>query len=277
MTLRKRLRRQPLTLACLGVVAIYATIALLATTGLIAKDWSTSWAASHSAPSWESWHQWFGSDLFGRSVLLKLIQGCRVAMIVGFFSSLIGVLIGAVLGAMAGFLGRRVDDAITWLYTTLASVPHILLLMGITYAFGRGVGAMIVALSATSWVSLARVMRAEVLKQRELDYVVAARSVGASRARQLFRHILPNVSRYPFLHFSLQFSAAIKAEVILSFLGLGAQGLPSWGIMIDDSRGDLFRGAWWQFTFATLAIFVIVAALNILGDAFQDEKKKKNR
>jgi peptide/nickel transport system permease protein len=145
-----------------------------------------------------------------------------------------------------------------------------MLLIAIVFVLGKGLGAIYFALGITAWVSLCRVIRGEFLKHKTRDYVLAAESVGASHFSRAFRHILPNVSHFVIIDVSIQFMSAIKAEVILSFLGIGVQGQPSWGVMIDDAKLELSRGAWWQLAAATAAMFFIVLAFNILGDSLRD-------
>jgi ABC-type dipeptide/oligopeptide/nickel transport system permease subunit len=203
-------------------------------------------------------------------VFYKVIQGTRIAMSVGLVSSMISIPIGVGLGALAGYFGGWIDDVISWFYTTLASIPNIMLLIAITYVMGKGIVAIYVALGITSWIGLARVIRGEFMKHKQRDYVVAANSLGATHTSRIFRHILPNVSHFVIINFSIQFMGAIKSEVILSFLGLGVQGQPSWGVMIDDAKLELARGVWWQLAGATVAMFFVVLAFNILGDALRD-------
>lgn len=217
----------------------------------------------------------FGTDIFGRSVFQKVVRGTQVAMSVGLATSLIAIPIGVVLGAVAGYFGGWVDDFITWLYTTFSSIPNIMLLISITMILGKGLFAVYVALGATSWVTLCRLIRGEVMKHKEREYVQAAGAIGGGHIRKLFLHILPNVTHIVIINTSLQFQVAIKSEVILSYLGLGVQGEPSWGTMIDDAKLELARGVWWQLAGATLAMFIIVLAFNILGDALRDSLDPK--
>ena len=235
--------------------------------GIIASDWSQEVGASNLAPSW---NHLFGTDIFGRSVLQKVVRGTQVAMSVGIAASLIAIPIGVILGALAGYFGGWVDDFVTWLYTTFSSVPNIMLLISITLILGKGIFAVYVALGATSWVTLCRLIRGEVMKHKEREYVQAAAAIGGGHFRKLFRHILPNVSHIIIINTSMQFQIAIKSEVILSYLGLGVQGEPSWGTMIDDAKLELVRGVWWQLAGATVAMFFILLAFNILSDALRD-------
>lgn len=268
----KRLTKDKWALASLIIVIIYSVVAILSACGFIAAGWSQEVGPSNMAPSAE---HIFGTDIFGRSVFQKVVRGTQVAMSVGLATSLIAIPIGVVLGAVAGYFGGWVDDFITWLYTTFSSIPNIMLLISITMILGKGLFAVYVALGATSWVTLCRLIRGEVMKHKEREYVQAAGAIGGGHIRKLFLHILPNVTHIVIINTSLQFQVAIKSEVILSYLGLGVQGEPSWGTMIDDAKLELARGVWWQLAGATLAMFIIVLAFNILGDALRDSLDPK--
>lgn len=266
----RRLLRDRAAAVSLTILLVYSLTALLAKFGWIATPWDRVVGTAYGAPSFDKLELWFGTDIFGRSVLYKVIHGTRVAMSVGLVSSLISVPIGVALGAAAGYFGGKVDDAVVWLYTTLSSIPHIMLLIAITYVLGKGLFAIYVALGVTSWIGLARVMRGEFIKHREREYIFAAESLGIGHFGRIFKHILPNVFHLVIIYVSMGFMSAIKSEVILSFLGLGVQGQPSWGIMIDDAKLELSRWVWWQLAGATGAMFFVVLAFNLLGDALRD-------
>ena len=265
-----RLRKDRVAVICFTIIFFYSVLALLAQFGWVASPWDEVVASSYHEPSRESFKLWLGADIFGRSVFFKVIHGARIAMTVGLISSLMSIPIGVSLGAIAGYFGGWVDDLVVWFYTTVSSIPNIMLLIAIAFLLGKGLPAIYVALGATSWVSLARVMRGEFMKHKTRDYLVAAESMGASHFSRIFKHILPNVSHFIIINISIQFMTAIKSEVILSFLGLGVQGQPSWGVMIDDAKLELSRGVWWQLASATVAMFFIVLAFNILGDILRD-------
>lgn len=273
-----RLKSNRFAVFCFMTIVFYCVVALLAKFQLIASPWDKQIAASYSPPSLESFGLWLGSDIFGRSVLYKAIHGARVAISVGLVSSLISVPIGVFFGAAAGYFGGWVDDLVVWFYTVLNSIPSIMLLIAITLVAGKGITAIYLALGVTSWIGLARVIRGEFLKHKSRDYVVAAESLGASHFSRIFKHILPNVSHFVILNLSIQFVSAIKSEVILSYLGLGVQGQPSWGVMIDDAKLELSRGVWWELAAATGAMFFVILAFNIFGDALRDalDPKMKN-
>lgn len=268
----KRLVQDRMALASLVIVIVYSLVAILASMGLIASDWAKEVGASNLPPSAE---HWFGTDIFGRDVFAKVVHGTQIAMSVGLFTALIAIPIGVILGAVAGYFGGWVDDFITWLYTTFSSIPNIMLLISITMILGKGIFAVYIALGATSWVTLCRLIRGEVIKHKEREYVQAAGAIGGGHFRKLFLHILPNVTHIVIINTSLQFQFAIKSEVILSYLGLGVQGEPSWGTMIDDAKLELARGVWWQLAGATLAMFLVVLAFNLLGDALRDSLDPK--
>ena len=273
-----RLKRDRVAVICLIIVACYSLVALLTAFGIIATPWDQTVGPAYQAPSLKSLELSMGTDIFGRSVFNKVLQGTRVAMSVGLVSSLISIPIGVFFGAMAGYYGGRIDDLVVWFYTTVSSIPNIMLLIAIAFVMGKGLSAIYVALGVTAWVGLARVIRGEFLKHKSREYVVAAESLGASHFSRIFKHILPNVSHFVIIHLSIQFMSAIKAEVILSFLGLGVQDRPSWGVMIDDAKLELARGVWWQLAAATVALFFVVLAFNLLGDSLRDalDPKMKN-
>ena len=256
-----------LSLMCLIIVIVYSAIAILVSLGLMASDWSLTVGEANLAPSMD---HWLGTDFLGRSVFKKVIYGTKVAMSVGFISILISIPIGVTLGAIAGYFGGIIDEIIVWFYTTFSSIPTLILLMSIALILGRGLQSMYIAIGVTTWVHLCRLVRGEVIKHKSRDYVQAVTAVGGGHFRKLFIHILPNIFHVVIINASLQFQVAIKTEVILSYLGLGVQNVPSWGKMIDDAKQELMQGHWWELLGATIAMFLVVLSFNILGDALRD-------
>jgi ABC-type dipeptide/oligopeptide/nickel transport system permease subunit len=163
-----------------------------------------------------------------------------------------------------------VDDLVVWLYSTFASVPGLLFILAISLVVGKGLLGVYLGIGLTTWVGVCRLIRAETLKHRERPYVQAAQVLGLGTPRILFRHVLPNVFHVVIVAFTLRFPASIGTEVFMSFLGLGVQGEPSWGLMINQARARLWQGVWWEMTFVTAAVFVLVLAMNLLGDALRD-------
>lgn len=266
----QRLKRERLAMFALGMIVVYTLLALGAKLGILATPWDADLGQAYAPPTLSDYRMWLGTDIFGRSVLFKVLHGTRIAMSVGLVAALISIPIGVTLGALAGYFGGIIDELIVWFYTTLSSIPSIMLLVAFTYVMGKGIFSVYIALGMTSWISLARLIRGEFMKHKSREYVLAAESIGAGHGLKIFRHILPNVIHIVIINLSLQFQTAIKTEVILSYLGLGVQGQPSWGVMIDDAKLELARGVWWQLTAATIAMFLIVLAFNILGDALRD-------
>jgi ABC-type dipeptide/oligopeptide/nickel transport system permease subunit len=221
----------------------------------------------YEAPSWD---YIMGTDNLGRDVFQRLLQGTRIAFQVGVITSLIAIPLGVLLGCMAGYFGGWVDDIIVWLYSSFASIPTIYFVLSIAVVLQRGLMGVYLAIGFTTWVHLCRLIRGEVMKRKEQAYVKAARTLGFGHSRTIFRHILPNIMHIVIINFSLRFPAAISTEVILSFLGIGAQGEPSWGLMINTARFRLWYGVWWELTFTTIAIFLVVLAFNLFGDALRD-------
>ncbi|MEI6564032.1 MAG: ABC transporter permease, partial [bacterium] len=172
-----------------------------------------------------------GTDNLGRDVLQRTIQGARIAFLVGVVTSLIAIPIGVLLGCISGYFGKWIDDMIVWVYSTVESIPGLLFILAISMVAGKGIMGVYLGIGLTTWVGLCRLLRAEVMKHRDRAYVMAARSLGYNPWRIIFRHILPNVFHIVIITFSLRFPAAIGTEVFMSFLGIGVQGEPSWGIM----------------------------------------------
>jgi peptide/nickel transport system permease protein len=276
---RDRLRRSKTSMICLAIVAVYALVGLATLTPIMDQKIEETVGASYAAPRL-GWPQvWLGADVQGRSVFWRTLYGVRVALLITIGASVLSIGIGIVLGIVAGYFGGWIDAVIVWLFTTVSSVPWILMVISLAYALQSyerlngvlgGLPVVIIALGLTDWVGLCRLLRGEVLKHRERDYVIAARAAGAGHVRILFQHILPNVFHLVIITFSLSAVGYVQAEVALTFLGLGITSKPSWGRMIDDAKLELLRGVWWQITAATVAIFVLCLALNILGDALRD-------
>jgi len=211
-----------------------------------------------------------GTDILGRDVLHLTLRGARVALLIGGLTSLIAIPLALLVGVSAGYFGGRLDDAVFFLMSVLASIPSLLLLITLVMVLGRGPVQVCIALGVTSWVAFARVLRGETLKLREQDYVQAARTLGVSELGIVWRHILPNLTHLVVIHFVLLFSGLVLAEAVLAWLGLGIDG--SWGQMIDQARDELAREpvVWWNLAAASAALFSLILAFNLVGDAVRD-------
>lgn len=290
----KRLKGNRLSMICLWIVVFYTALAAYGEGVYRWHQWKditpsyqqTDLDKQYLPPSWlrapfvgaTSWTEGvrnlfkhpLGTDGLGRDVLQRLVQGTRIAYQVGIITSLIAIPIGVILGCLAGYFGGRVDDFIVWLYSTFAAIPGLLFILAIAMVVGQGLLGVYLGIGLTMWVGLCRLIRGEVIKHKDRPYVIAAQALGLGHLRIIFLHILPNVFHVVIVTFTLRFPAAIGTEVFLSFLGIGVQGEPSWGIMISNARLRLWYGVWWEMAFVTAAIFFLVLAFNLLGDALRD-------
>jgi peptide/nickel transport system permease protein len=215
-----------------------------------------------------------GTDVNGYDVLYNVCKGCSTALLLVIGTMLVSFPLGLLLGILAGYFGGFVDDVIQWIYTTIASIPWLLFVLAFLIVFGRNLFWICLAFGLTSWVELARLVRGETLKLREMNYVRAARAAGVSTARILWRHLVPNLSHVIIITFTLTASAIVLAESVLTFIGIGVQpGATSWGRMLVEAQVELVRipPIWWVFAGASfLGIFPLVLALNLAGDALRD-------
>ena len=214
---------------------------------------------------------WLGSDELGRDVLSRVLYGTRVSMLVSVSVVLGSGLVGLCLGSIAGYFGGWLDRLVNIvLINAFLSFPGILLAIAFAAFLGPGIGKVVMALTITGWAGYARLARAQVLQAKEMEYVVAARSLGASHARILIRHLLPNILQPVLVQATIGMAGAILAESTLSFLGLGVLApMSSWGGMLNDARGHLFDAPY-LVVFPALAVMTAVLAFNLLGDALRD-------
>lgn len=274
----RRLTRDKVAVISFWVIVAYVAVALMAYFGVLYPNISMADTANQYLPF--SWDHPFGTDVLGRDVLGRAIHGTATALSVGLVSSGIALIIGVTLGAVAGYFGGKVDGFVVWLYTTVDSIPYILLIPSLTFVLGRGLMNVYIAVGVTSWITLCRLVRGEFMKHKHRDYVLAADMMGASHTRRIFKHIMPNVAHLGFVQFGLGFVAAIKIEVILSYLGLGVDpSTPSWGLMINDAKLELARPFWGNLVAATIFMFGLILAFNLFNDALREslDPKLKNK
>jgi len=269
----RRFRKDKVGVVCFITIVVYVIVALSAWVGLFGDPNEQMADAMKKPPSAE---HWFGTNILGQDVLARVTGGTRIAIGLGMMTALLSTLIGGVLGALAGWFGKWVDEAVVWLYSTVASIPSLVLIMAVAFVFKQNWGegaafyAVFVAMGLTFWVGTCRIMRGEFMKLKERDYVLAAKAMGYGNTRIIFGHIMPNAMHLLIIMATLIFVQAIKSEVVISFLGVGMSDEPSWGMIIQDAEAELTKGQWWQMTFTSVALFGIVLASQVFGDSLRD-------
>lgn len=273
-----KILRNPIGLVSLLIICIYTVIAIYGEcvyrynqvndkTPVYQK---TDLNNVYQKPTYKLGKHFLGTDGLGRDVGARIIQGTRIAFHVGIVTSLIAIPIGVLFGCLGGYYGGKVDAIIVWLYSSVSAMPGLLFILAISMVVGKGLLGIYVGIGFTTWVGVCRYIRAEVIKHKDRQYVKAAKALGYSNNRILFRHILPNISHIIIIVFSIRFPAAVATEVFISFIGIGVEDEPSWGVMIANARTRLWEGIWWEMTFVTIAIFLIILAFNLLGDLLRD-------
>lgn len=250
------------------IVLIYLIIALGVWFGLWGDSWSDTSDDLWQGPSWK---HWFGTNVIGSDVFTRTIYSTKVAFEVGFTVAILSTIVGAILGSLSGYYsGTWIDSVILWLMGVLDSIPFYLFVAAVAFALKDNPFAMHIAMISTFWTGTSRVIRGEVIKLKGQEFVEAARSIGVTENKIIFKHIMPNTSHILLVQSTIAFVAAIKSEVILSFLGLGVKDGVSWGLMISESTQDVLAGHFNNFLASSIFLFVLVIAFNMFSDSMQD-------
>ncbi len=261
----------------IAVAAIFILTAIFAPFIATHDVTAINTAMRYAAPSAE---HWFGTDALGRDVFSRVVFGARISLEVGIIVVVVSSIVGVIIGAIAGFYGGWTDKILSgYVFNVFLAFPGLLLAIALVAFLGAGLEKLISALCVIGWVGYARVMRGQVLKIREYDFVQAARALGASNFRILFTHILPNAIQPLIVQASLGMAGAVLSEASLSFLGLGIPPpAPSWGTMLEEGRGiDILDNAPHVLFFPAIAIALTVLSFNFIGDGLREYLDPKQR
>jgi ABC-type dipeptide/oligopeptide/nickel transport system permease subunit len=264
----QRLKADPYGMGGLMVVSSFFIVALLVWSGLLGQDWSVV-----SGNGWESASitHWFGTNRLGQDILQRTLFGTATAFEIGLTVTICSAVLGTIMGALAGwYRDSWLDEVILWLKGVLDSIPFYLFAAAVAFALQGSTWAMHLAMIITFWTTTARIIRGEVIRIKQREFIDAARAIGLPGLTTVFRHVLPNTFHVLLVQSTIVFVAAINTEVILSFLGLGIQDGVSWGLMLAESSQEVLAGHFGNFIAAGTSLFILLMGFNLLADALQD-------
>jgi ABC-type dipeptide/oligopeptide/nickel transport system permease subunit len=264
----QRLKADRYGMGGLMVVGIFFIVALLVWSGLLGQDWSVV-----SGNGWESASitHWFGTNRLGQDILQRTLFGTATAFEIGLTVTICSAVLGTIMGALAGwYRDSWLDEVILWLKGVLDSIPFYLFAAAVAFALQGSTWAMHLAMIITFWTTTARIIRGEVIRIKQREFIDAARAIGLPGLTTVFRHVLPNTFHVLLVQSTIVFVAAINTEVILSFLGLGIQDGVSWGLMLAESSQEVLAGHFGNFIAAGTSLFILLMGFNLLADALQD-------
>lgn len=262
-----RLRRNRMAMLGGGLLVTMTVLAFL-----------TPWIAPYDydaidlrlGPTSPSADHWFGTDRHGRDLLSRVLFGGRISLMVGFAATAVSLVVGVAYGAIAGFVGGRLDAAMMRVVDILYTLPFTIFVIILTVYFGRNIILLFCAIGAVEWLTMARIVRAQIMNLREREFVEAAVVMGFSRRRILIRHLLPNALGPIIVYATLTIPQVMLLEAVLSFLGLGVQApMSSWGVLINEGAA-VMEDYWWMLVFPSIALTLTLFSLNFLGDGLRD-------
>lgn len=278
--MRRRMARHTGLKVGAAIVVLIAVAALLAPVLAPHDPYQQSLHLRLQPPAWDakgSWQHPLGTDHLGRDYLSRLLYGSRISLAIGIGAALIGCFIGVALGVCAGYFGGRLDQAINYLLTCQLALPGLLMTMTLVFLIGPSLLVVVGVIGILHWSYFLVVTRTATQQIRELDFITAARTLGCSRRQIIFHEILPNVLNQIIVIFTLEVGVAIIAEASLSFLGVGVPApTPSWGLMIAEGRSSMFFRPWMVIV-PGAALFLLVIAINLMGDGLRDVTAPENR
>ncbi|TDM20474.1 ABC transporter permease [Macrococcoides canis] len=263
-------------MAFLGLIVLIC-IFIMAIVGPIVSGYEGSKQSLMAANLKPDSNHWFGTDDLGRDVFTRVWLGARISLGIGIVAAILDIFIGILIGSIAGYaagrnkIGDLIDSSLMRIIETLYGIPYLLVVILLLVLMKPGLLTMIIALSLTGWISMARIVRAQVLQMKQRQFVIAAELLGTNHFDILRKHILPNIIAVIFVNLTFTIPSAIFAESFLSFLGLGVQApSASWGTMANDALGVILSGEWWRLFFPSLLIALTMFAFNAIGDGLQD-------
>ena len=255
-----------------AALALLALLFLMAIFGPLISPYSYSdihLALKNSPPSWQFW---FGTDELGRDMFTRICWGARISLFIGLAAATIDAVIGVLWGSTAAYFGGKTDESMMRISDILYAMPYLLVVILLTVIRGTGIVTLLIAMTCTGWINMARICRSQIIQLKSLDYITAAEVIGASNARVLFRHLIPNAMGPIIATMTLTVPGAIFTEAFLSFLGLGIQApAASWGVMINDGLSAM-RYYPWRLIFPSIMLTLAMLAFNILGNSWRGRR-----
>lgn len=262
-----RFRKDPLAMIGLCVIVVMAVAAIF---GPIFSEYTYDGQNLENGNQPPSAEHWFGTDKFGRDIFVRTLYGARISLLIGFVAAAINMVIGIIYGGISGYFGGRVDMLLMRIVDIMIGVPDLLYIILVMMFLGNSIQSILIALCLTSWIGTARIVRSQVVTLKHQEYALAARSIGSSNLRILFKHLIPNSIGPIIVTVTFLVPSAIFSEAFLSFLGIGIQvPIASWGTLVNDAIPTLFTQKY-QMLFPALAISVTMFALNFIGDGLRD-------